>query len=264
VNADGDAGLVLVHGACHHSGCWAPTLSAIAELAPDVAVLAVDLPGRGRSSVPLTGLTVDGCVREVVRQIEEAGLSEVVVVGHSLGGVILPGVATALGSDRVKRLVFLACSVPPEGGSVIDVLRGPLKAIAAVAARRRSPTTLPAFVALAAFGNGMDRSQRDVVVESLCSEAGWLMRERVSRRALDLTIPRTWILTRRDRGMTPAQQRRSIENLGGVADYVELNAPHDAMVSHPHELAEILLQRVRVIHTSIAPPAISRRERTQR
>lgn len=237
--------IVLVHGACSHSGCWAPTVDVIAAKAPSVPVLAVDLPGRGRSPVPLAGVTVRGCVDEAVRQIEVAGLRDVVLVGHSLAGVILPGVATLLGSGRVKRLVFLTCAVPPEGGSVVDVLRGPLRAIAAVAARRRSPTRLPTFVALAAFANGMDREQRRVVAASLCPEAGWLIGEAVSRQGFDPTIPRTWVLTRRDRGLTPAQQRRSIDNLGGVDECVELDAPHDAMVSHPDELADILLTRVR-------------------
>jgi pimeloyl-ACP methyl ester carboxylesterase len=168
-----------------------------------------------------------------------------VLVGHSLAGVVLPGVAIALGAGRVRRLVLLTCAVPPEGGTVIDVLRGPLQAIAKLAARRRAPTRLPTFVALAAFGNGMDRSQRRLIAESLCPEAGWLMREPVSRRGLDPAIPRTWVLTRRDRGLSPAQQRRSIDNLGGVEELVELDAPHDAMVSHPDELADIVLERVR-------------------
>ena len=236
--------LVLVHGACHDSRCWAPTVSAITRRRPDVSVLAVDLPGRGRSPVPLTGIDVAVCVDEVIRQIEEAEFEEVILVGHSLAGVILPGVAITLGSGCVRRLVFLTCSVPPEGGSVLDVLRGPLRWIATIAARRRSPTSLPSFMALLAFGNGMDRSQRRIIADSLCPEAGWLISEHVTRQGLDPAIPRTWVLTRRDRGMTPSQQRRSIENLGGVDECLELDAPHDAMVSHPDALADILLERV--------------------
>ena len=239
-----DTGLVLIHGACHDSRCWAPTVTAIAHRRADVPVLAVDLPGRGRSPVPLGCVDVARCVDEVVRQIDDADLDDVILVGHSLAGVIMPGVAIALGSHRVRRLVFLTCAVPPEGGSVLDVLRGPLRWIAAAAARRRSPTSLPPFVAVAAFGNGMDRSQRRVIADSLCPEAGWLLSENVSRRDLDPAIPRTWIMTGRDHGMTPAQQRRSIQNLGGVDECIPLDAPHDAMVSHPDDLAEILLERV--------------------
>jgi len=218
-------------------------VSAIARHDPDLPVLAVDLPGRGRSAVPLAGIDVAACVDEVIRQIDEAGLEQVVLVGHSLAGVILPGVATALGAPRVRQLVFLACSVPPEGGSVLDVLRGPLRWIGNVAARRRSPTSLPTLVALTAFGNGMDKAQRRVIAQSLCPEAGWLIGEAVTRQDLDDAIPRTWVLTCRDRGMTPAQQRRSMTNLGGVDECIELDAPHDAMVSHPEELAAILLER---------------------
>jgi pimeloyl-ACP methyl ester carboxylesterase len=208
-------------------------------------VVAIDLPGRGRSRVPLSDAAVATCIDETVRQIDEAGLDDVILVGHSLAGAILPGAATRLGSERVQRLVFLTCAVPPEGGSVVDILRGPLRAIAAVAARRRSPTRLPAFVALAAFANGMTPQQRRIVAEALCREAGWLIAEPVTRKDFDATIPRTWILTRKDRGLSRAQQHRSIDNLGGVDEYVELDAPHDAMVSHPDQLAEILLTAAR-------------------
>jgi pimeloyl-ACP methyl ester carboxylesterase len=242
---DPTAGIVLVHGACSDSRCWAPTIAALAARAPDVPFVAVDLPGRGRSRVPLRDATLTTCIDETVRQIDEAGLDDVILVGHSLAGAILPGAATRLGSDRVQRLVFLTCAVPPEGGSVVDVLRGPLRAIAAVAARRRSPTRLPAFVALAAFANGMTPQQPRIVAGALCPEAGWLIVEPVTRENFDETIPRTWILTRKDRGLSRAQQQRSIGNLGGVEECIELDAPHDAMVSHPDQLAEILLTAAR-------------------
>ena len=247
------SGFVLVHGAGHHSGCWEPTITAIHRRAPECPVLAVDLPGRGRSRVPLVGATVDSCIRETVRQIDEAGLDEVTLVGHSMAGVVLPGAAIQLEPDRVTGLVFLACSVPPEGGRVVDVLRGPLQVIAAMAARRRSPTELPAFVAMAAFANGMDRAQRRVVAASLCPEAGWLLREPVSHQGLDPRIPRTWVLTRRDRAMTPAQQRRSIRNLGGVSHLVELDTCHDAMVSRPDDLATLLLTPADAVTRSSRP-----------
>ena len=42
--------------------------------------------------------------------------------------------------------------------------------------------------------------------------------------------------------MWPAQQRRSIVNLGSVDEWVELDAPRDAMVSHPDQLAAIVLE----------------------
>ena len=241
-NPSGGPGVVLIHGACHHSGCWAPTVAALARRTPEMPVLAVDLPGRGSSPVQLVGATIGGCVEEVIRQIDAAELEEVVLVGHSLAGVIMPGVATTLGAGRIRRLVFLTCAVPPEGGSVLDVLSGPLRMIASVAARRHSPTRLPAFVALAAFANGMNRTQRRLVASTLCPEAGWLIGEHVSRRGLDPAIPRTWVMTRRDHGMPPSQQRRSIQNLGGVDRCIELDAPHDVMVSHPEELAEVLLE----------------------
>jgi hypothetical protein len=62
----------------------------------------------------------------------------------------------------------------------------------------------------------MDRGQRRFVATCLWPEAGWLTAATVCRVGLDPGIPRTWIPTRRDRAVTPAQQRRGIRNLGGV------------------------------------------------
>jgi pimeloyl-ACP methyl ester carboxylesterase len=48
-------------------------------------------------------------------------LFDVTLVGHSLAGMTLPGVAARV-SDRIGRLVFISCVVPPHGVSVADVL----------------------------------------------------------------------------------------------------------------------------------------------
>jgi pimeloyl-ACP methyl ester carboxylesterase len=56
--------------------------------------------------------------------------------------------------------------------------------------------------------------------------------------------PVTWILTTRDGAVSPALQRRSIAALGTVDEVVEVDAPHDVMVSDPDELADILLARL--------------------
>ena len=52
------------------------------------------------------------------------------------------------------------------------------------------------------------------------------------------------MLTLRDKSLPPRQQRRFIENLGGVDEVIELDTCHNAMISMPDELAAILVGRL--------------------
>lgn len=224
--------------------CWDPTVSALAALAPGVDVLALDLPGRGATPGDLATLTIAQCVDSVVRQIEASALRDVVLVGHSMAGLTVPGVAARLGADRVRRLVMVACCVPRQGQSIVDTLAGPLRVMSARAARTRKPAkAMPRWMADLMFCNGMTPEQRRIVHDQLCAEASSITAEPVDRSDLPAEIPRTWVLPLRDRSLRPKQQRTYMANLGGVTDVVEIDACHDVMVSHPMELAAVLAER---------------------
>jgi pimeloyl-ACP methyl ester carboxylesterase len=236
--------LVLVHGGQHTGRCWQPTIDALARLAPATKVLAVDLPGRGSSPGDLATLTISQCVDSVVAQVERAGLDEVVLVGHSMAGLTVPGVAAELGPERVRRLVMVACCVPEQGRTIVDTLAGPFRVMAARAARSGKPAKpMPRALANVMFCNGMTREQKAFVHSQLCGEASSITAEAVDRRGLSAQIPRSWVIPLRDRSLRPVMQRRFIDNLGGVDDVVEIDACHDVMVSHPDELAAVLAAR---------------------
>jgi pimeloyl-ACP methyl ester carboxylesterase len=236
------AGLVLVHGASHAGDCWDLTIEALEALAPDLPVLAVDLPGRRSSPGDLATLTIERCVESVVEQINRAGFDEVVVVGHSMAGIVVPGVVSRLGAGRVKRLVLLAACVPPDGGTVLDTLNGPLRRLVARAARR-SGSSPPLRGAVLWFCNGMSRQQKEFVRSRLCADSTRLAVQPVDRSAFPREVPLTWLLTLKDRAQRPAAQRRYIDNLGGVEEVIEVDTCHDAMVSEPRLLATLLAAR---------------------
>jgi pimeloyl-ACP methyl ester carboxylesterase len=59
-------------------------------------------------------------------------------------------------------------------------------------------------------------------------------------------VPRTWILTTRDRALSNKSQQASIAALGRVEDVIPIDACHDVMFSHPERLAQVLLERCRL------------------
>ena len=237
-------GLVLLHGGFHTSRCWTPTVRELERQAPDLPVVTVDLPGRAGVPGDLGTLTIAQCVDSVVDQIERAGLDEVVVVAHSLGGLIAPGVVARLGADRVARLVLIAAVIPPEGRSDLDLIAPPVRWLIARLLRPGVPRRPPSRLAVrASFCNGMSPEQRELVLSQLVPEAPGLFHEPVTRADLPASVPRSWILPLRDRANPPRKQRACIDHLGGVDEVIEIDTCHDAMVSEPAELARVLAQR---------------------
>ena len=235
--------IIFVHGGQHTKQCWAPTINAITGLQADTKMLAVNLPGRGGDGGELDGLTIAKCVARVVEKIREQAFDEVVLVGHSMAGVTLPGVVEKLGAKVVKKVIFLACCIPPDGKAVFDTLQQPIRFITQQAAKKRAVSSpLPIFVATWLFANGMTKQQKKLMANELCAESTAIPNEPVDRSGFP-KVPMCWIITLRDRAVRPSLQRQFIDNLGGVDDIIEIDTCHDAMISEPHKLAKMLLEQ---------------------
>jgi pimeloyl-ACP methyl ester carboxylesterase len=239
--------LVLVHGGAHAADCWDFTVDQIRRLAPELTVLAVDLPGRRGKAADLSAVTITDCVESVINDVENAGLYEVVICAHSLGGVTVPGVVAKLGPSRVREMILAAAFLPPPGMSVLDSLGGPLGWYARyAAAARQTPVVMPRIAARLAFCNGMVPYQREFVLTRICGESIHLVTEKIDRSELSDDVSWTWILTGRDRSLSRRQQRRSISALHGRGAVIPIDTCHDLMVSEPKRLAEILVERCRL------------------
>lgn len=85
----------------------------LAEALPEARVLAPDLRGRG-ASVDLSGPPgLRAHAADVAALVDQLDLTEVVLVGHSMGAYLAPLVAQLLG-ERVRRLVLADGGIPPQ------------------------------------------------------------------------------------------------------------------------------------------------------
>jgi pimeloyl-ACP methyl ester carboxylesterase len=235
--------LVLVHGGEHAGDCWDLVVAELRRQAPELRTLAVDLPGRGHTPGDLATATIGEWVDSVVADIDREGLGDIVIVGHSMAGVTVPGVVTKLGSARVREMILLAAFVPRQGQAIVDTLTGPLAFFARFAARGGRPFKVPRAAAQYAFCNGMTKEQRRLTVSKLYTESARIPGEPVDRSGFPDDVPRTWILTTRDRALSNKSQRASMAAIGGVQEVIPIDACHDAMFSHPEQLASILRER---------------------
>jgi pimeloyl-ACP methyl ester carboxylesterase len=238
--------LVLVHGGGLAADSWELTVGEIQKQAPELTVLAVDLPGRRGRPGNLLTLTIADFVESVIDDIEDAGLGDIVLVGHSMAGLIVPGVVTKLGSSRVRELVLVTAFVPPEGKSLVDTLTGPWALTARRNAKKGGLSKTPAIGVRLTYLNGVPRARRNFIAGKVYPESARMLAEKVSRQGMPDEVPRTWILTTRDRALSVKLQHKGIDAIGGVQTVVPLNTCHCPMVSQPERLAEILVDRCRL------------------
>ena len=99
---------VLVHGLGGFAESWRHN---IPELARHGRVIALDLPGFGRSGKPRRAYTLDFLARALDGLLRALGVDTVRLVGHSLGGAVAARFALEH-AGRVERLVFLGAAVP--------------------------------------------------------------------------------------------------------------------------------------------------------
>lgn len=100
--------VAFVHGAQHDHSVWILQSRYIAHHAR--SVLALDLPGHGRSDGPLD-TTVEAMADTVLAALAAAGVERAAIVGHSMGSLIALECA-ARAPDRVDRIALLGAAYP--------------------------------------------------------------------------------------------------------------------------------------------------------
>jgi lipase len=152
----GHRAVLAVHGVTASHRNW----NAVAAAAPDLDIVAPDLRGRGLSAQLPGPAGLRRHADDLAALLDHLGLDRVVVVGHSMGGLVSVVFADAH-PDRVERLVLVdgGLPLPPPAGSITDET---LDALLGPAARRLSMTfpTRAAYIdywrAHPAFASGLD------------------------------------------------------------------------------------------------------------
>ncbi len=119
--------VVFIHGALNDHSVW--TLLARWFAHHGHGVLAIDLPGHGRSGgVPLT--SVEALADWVLVALEAAGVTQAALIGHSMGSLIALE-AAARAPTRVSRLVMMGTAYPMKvSDALLSAARDdPLRAI---------------------------------------------------------------------------------------------------------------------------------------
>jgi len=127
---------VLVHGVWHGGWCW----SRVAEILRSRGhrVTTPTQTGLGeRAHLLNADITIQTFVEDIVRHLDCENLKDVILVGHSFGGIPVTGAADII-PERIAKLVYLDAIMLQTGETWFDLLPPELAADRRVLAERTS------------------------------------------------------------------------------------------------------------------------------
>jgi pimeloyl-ACP methyl ester carboxylesterase len=229
-----DPTIVLVHGAFADASSFRPLYDRL--LGEGVPLLAPPNPLRGMSGG-------DGeYLKSVIAELD----GPVLLVGHSYGGSVITAAGTA---DNVVGLVYISGFAPDEGENLTDLQsKFPAPGIVPYIVQHKLPDGSNEFTLApkgfhesfcadipaddAAFYAISQRPLAGVALTEAASTPAWRSR------------PVWAVLGSADRCIDPGVHRFSYERMGATVTEIE-GASHVVMVSHPVEVAEVIMTAAR-------------------
>lgn len=228
--------MVLVHGGWR--GGWSWRRVAVRLRAAGHPVFAPTLTGLGDRShllSPKIGLSMH--IQDVMNLIEWEDLSDVVLCGHSYGGMVTTAVAARL-RPRLRSLVYLDAFLPKSGTSLFDHLPEAMRCRFLAAAAAAGGDTVPPPSAASFLVNEADRAW----VDAKCTP-----------QPLKTFLEPVGFVDGFENVVTKIYVSATKYNSAAFAPFVHrvasdpswtligIEAGHDLMIDEPDKVAEILL-----------------------
>jgi pimeloyl-ACP methyl ester carboxylesterase len=242
--APGPQTYVLVHGAFQAAYSWNQVKTLLE--AKGNRVITVDLPGHGDDMTDPATITMDSYRDKVVAAVR-AQTGKVVLVGHSMGGMVISVTAEAI-PEKISRLVYVGAFVPKNGGSLTTLAMNDGES-------QLSPLLVPTENGTLAI---KDLSR---ISDVFCADATAAIKQELlsryrpepARAFTDVvtlgeqrfgTVSKSYIKTTNDAALGPKLQGQMIKD-AGITDVHTIASSHCPHLSMPAALTEELISIAR-------------------
>src|SRR5512139_1095949 len=218
---------LLIHGALRGAWLWDRLMPLLMKGGGNP--IAIDLPGHGDRSEDRKGITMSTYIDDVIQFIRKENLRDLVLVGHSMSGMIISKVAEEA-TERVKHLVYLAAVVPGDNDALIDLLTKERQAALRNLHGKAKEIFGPLDSLRPLYFTDLEGEEKEFYLKQLTPQplAPFFEMIRFSRFP-GITVPKTYVLGLLDKSLPPEMTRGYAERLG--VRPVEIEAGHDLMVS---------------------------------
>ena len=238
VRGSAKATIVLVHGAFADATGWQLLIPILQQDGYKVVAAQNDMA------------SLAGDVQTTKRLID-AQSGPIVVVGHSYGGAVITGAAA--GNANVKALVYLA-AFAPEAGEPVAAFLEKYPADLGTSTVKDAAGYVAVDVAKfhAVFAADVPKREADVMAVTQKPINGATFGQSVSAAAWK-TIPSWYVVTQQDHAINPDLERFYAKRI--KARTTELASSHVVYISHPREVAKVIVEAAESSSRTSAAPA---------
>jgi len=232
--------IVLVHGAWFDASGWdsvTPLLKA-----KGFEVIAVNLPGHGNDTTPFATINLQSYVDAVKNAIGDR--TNVILVGHSMGGIVISQVAEAI-PGQIKELIYLGAYLPQNGESLLSL------------AKQDADSHVGKYLQIDQ-NNGTASIAKDGIIDVFAADApadkdesiiNNFKAEPLGPLATPVTltdgnfgsVKKVYIHTTNDHAVSFAFQQTMVKNNGHISKEYTLASSHTPFYSMPDKLAAVLV-----------------------
>ena len=234
--------IVLVHGAWMDASAWDQVVPLLTNKGYDVT--AVNLPGHGPDNTPYEQIQLQNYVDAVKNAIEDK--SDVILVGHSMAGMVISQVAEAI-PTQLNKLMYVAAYLPQNGESLYGLSQQDKDSHIGKYWRQDDPEHYsPAYIAPEGIKECFAADCDEPIVQRL-------IRNHKADALAPLATPvnltadrfgrvkKVYVHTTQDNAVSYYLQQQMVSKTPVSAIYT-LDSSHSPFFSHPAKLADLIVK----------------------
>lgn len=230
---------VLVHGGGHGGWCYKFVAARLRQQGHEV--YAPTLTGLAEREASMSAaIDLDFHISDVVKLLHFEDLSDVILVGHSYGGMVITGAADRA-TDRIGHLVYLDAATPTNGQSLVDVA-GPMILLARQGSRMVGGVELCLFPGTDPLSfYGVTAPEQIDWMRPRLTPHPWRCFDQPLRLVNEESL---WRIPQSHIVCTATLPGRDVERLTALSDgrFWHIDTGHDLMITEPEWVAEKLLR----------------------
>lgn len=236
-----DTLFVLVHGAWAAPFAWKQVQDILTE--KGYQSIAPQLPGHGSDNTAPGNLHMESYIAYVTEAIKQTG-KKVILVGHSMAGMVVAGVAEQI-PQLIDKLVFVAAYLPQNGQSAFAISAADTQSLlgaSLIVSDDKLTFDVKLENALNIFCQDAPENVQKIVLGNYKPEPAAPFSDTVSLSDANFgQVTKYYIETLQDNGIGNILQKQMMA-ASTLADSYDLNTGHCPMLSQPQQLSEILIE----------------------
>ena len=231
---------VLIHGAWHGAWCWKKVIPLIEN--EGHKVVAPDLPGHGEDKRPIAEITLQAYTDRVCKILDEQS-DPVILVGHSMGGVVITQTAEYR-PEKIKKLVYVTGFLLQNGEFLLQHAEPDTEALVLpnlIMSEDQSYATVKEEALKEVFYADCSNEDVEFAKSRLVPQAAAPFATPVSTTEENFgRVARAYISCLRDKAISPSIQEKLYKALP-CEKVISMNTSHSPFFSAPEDLANHLI-----------------------